>query len=175
MFPKTLSKTVCLWALAPALAATLAQLGSTAPDFALKDQYDHEVQLSTQRGKAVLLICGDRIGSDYMGVWARAVRDSAVAPSVTVFRIANLRAVPSLLHSYVKHKFQSLNAEGKPSSPVLLDWDALVAKLYGFTDDVTNVYLIDQKGILRYTACGKGTPEETAKLLAAIGNLGQAE
>ena len=157
------------------VSAAVAPIGSTAPDFTIKDQYDHEVQLSSQRGKAVLLIYGDNLGSDYMGVWAGAVRDSAAASAVNVIRIANLRAVPALLRSYVKRQFLKPHSDGKPTSPVLLDWDATVAKIFGFTDDLTNVYLIDEQGMLRYRACGKGTPEETRKLLDVIANLRQTQ
>ena len=173
MFTKTRTypKLACLWALVPVFAAAVAQIGSVAPDFTIKDQYDHVVQLSLQRGKPVLLVYGDRLGSDYMSDWADAVRQSPLANSVTVIRIANLRAVPSLFYGYVRRKFQALNEEGKPTQPVLLDWDGSVAKSFGFTADLTNVYLIDEKGMLRYAACGKGTPEETRLLLDTIAKL----
>ena len=162
-------------ALVTALSAAVASIGSIAPDFAIKDQYDHEVRLSSQRGQPVLLICGDRLGSDYMGAWAAAVRKSAEASSVKILRIANLRAIPSLLRSYVKRQFLKPRANGKPNSPVVLDWDAEVAGLYGFTEDLTNVYLIDEQGMLRYRAAGKGTPEETRKLVDMIANLRQTQ
>jgi hypothetical protein len=175
MSTRTYQKIACFWVLVPALTAAAAQVGSIAPDFTIKDQYDLEVQLSLQRGKPVLLIYGDRLGSDYMSVWAAAMRESPVASSVNVIRIANLRAVPAAFHRYVKRKFQSPNEEGMPNSPVLLDFDGAVAKIFGFTDDLTNVYLIDKKGILRYTACGKGTPEQTRRLLDVIAQLDQTE
>jgi hypothetical protein len=50
-----------------------------------------------------------------------------------------------------------------------------VARIYGFTDDLANVYLIDKKGLLRYTACGKGTPDEARRLLEMIGKLDQTD
>jgi hypothetical protein len=165
------SKVALLLALVPSLAAAAGLIGSIAPDFVIKDQYDHEVQLSSLRGKPVLLIYGDRLGSDYMSNWAAAVRESARANSVNVIRIANLRAVPSLMRSYVKRQFLKTSAEGKPNAPVLLDWDAGLAKLYTFTEDLTNVYVVDEKGFLRYVACGKGTPEETGKLVDMIVSL----
>ena len=155
------------------LAFAAAPVGSMAPDFTIKDQYDHDVRLSSLRGKPVLLIYGDRLGSDYMDAWAAAVRKSAVADSVNVVRIANLRAVPSLMHSFVRRQFAKPDSQGKPNSPVLLDWDANLAKIYGFTEDLTNVYLIDDKGILRYTANGRGTPEETGRLVDRISNLAE--
>jgi cytochrome oxidase Cu insertion factor (SCO1/SenC/PrrC family) len=175
MSNKTYQQLAVFSILVSSLSAAEAPIGSAAPDFTIKDQYDQEVQLSSQRGKAVLLIYGDNLGSDYMGAWARSVRESAAASSVTVTRIANLRALPALLRSYVKRQFLKTNAEGKPNSPVLLDWDGAVAKTYGFTEDLTNVYLIDEAGILRYRASGKGTPEETRKLLEAIADLRQTQ
>jgi hypothetical protein len=173
MSTKLFSQLIAVPALVTALSAAIASIGSTAPDFTLKDQYDHDVQLSTQRGQPVLLIYGDRLGSDYMGEWAAAVRNSPVAASVQVIRIANLRGIPSLMRSFVKRQFMKPNSNGKPNSPVVLDWDAEVAKLYGFTEDLTNVYLIDEQRMLRYRACGKGTPEETRQLVDTIANIRQ--
>ena len=168
MYTKFLQKFVFFSILIPALFAATAPIGSVAPDFAIKDQYDHALQLSSQRGKLILLIYGDRLGSDYMGAYADAVQESPLAVSVTVVRIANLHAVPALMRSYVKRQFLKPNSEGKPKSPVLLDWDANLAGIYGFTEDLTNVYLIDPQGILCYWASGTGTPEETHKLLNVI-------
>lgn len=162
-------------ALITTLTAAVASIGSIAPDFTIKDQYDQELQLSSQRGQPVLLIYGDRLGSDYMGVWAAAVRNSAEASSVKIIRIANLRAIPSLMRSYVKRQFMKPHGDGKPNAPVVLDWEAEVAKLYGFTEDLTNVYLIDAQRKLRYTASGKGTPDETRKLVEMIGSVRQSQ
>jgi len=103
------------------------------------------------------------------------VRKAPAASSVTIIRIANLRAVPSAFRAYVKRKFQSPNSEGKAPAPVLLDWEGQVAKAYGAIDDLTNVYLIDDKGMLRYSASGKGTPDETRTLLDGIASLGPKE
>jgi hypothetical protein len=168
MSNKLCLKIILIPALLPGFFAATAPIGKIAPDFSIKDQFDREVQLSSQRGKPVLLIYGDRLGSDYMGAWAAAVEDSAIASSIRIIRVANLHAVPSLMRSYVKRQFLKPNPEGKPKSPVLLDWEAGLAKLYGFTEDLTNVYLIDQAGVLRYSACGEGTHEETGRLLEMI-------
>jgi hypothetical protein len=171
MSTKAYLKLTLFWPLVAAAAPAAAQVGSVAPDFTIKDQYDHELQLSAERGRRILLIYGDRLGSNYMGDWEDAVRHSVAGSSVSVINIANLRAVPPVLRAYVKHMFQKPGEGGKPNSPVLLDWNAAVAKSYGFTDDLTNVYLIDEKGVLRYMACGKGTTQETARLLDVIAQL----
>lgn len=168
MSNKLLLSTALFSALLPAIFAGSPPIGSVAPDFNIADQYDHPVRLSAQRGRPVLLIYGDRLGSEFMGAWAAAVQESALASSVNVIRVANLHAVPSLMHSYVKRQFGRPSPEGKPNSPVLLDWNAELAKSYGFTEDFTNVYLIDHDGILRYAASGTGTPEQTRRLLEMI-------
>jgi hypothetical protein len=175
MFTKHCHKLELISVLVSMLAFAADPFVSMAQDFTINDQYDHGVQLSSLRGKPVLLIYGDRLGSDYMGTWAAAVRKSAVSDSVNVVRIANLRAVPGLMHSYVKRQFAKPDPQGKPNSPVLLDWNEDLGKIYGFTEDLTNVYLIDEKGILRYTAFGKGTTEETGRLIDKIATLGRTQ
>jgi len=160
----------------PAFADTpSARIGAAAPVFHLKDQFDHETSLEDFKGSVVVIVCGDRRGGDYMNDWAKAVNDNYKDPpgAVTVLRIADLVAVPPFFHSYAKQRFLSKNAEGRSARPTLLDWDALVPKLYGFTNDVTNVYVIDAQGVLRYKASGKGTPDEIRNLIHALEDVRQ--
>ena len=160
----------------PAFADTpSARIGAAAPVFHLKDQFDHETNLEDFKGSVVVIVCGDRRGGDYMNDWAKAVNDNYKDPpgAVTVLRIADLVAVPPFFHSYAKQRFLSKNAEGRSARPTLLDWDALVPKLYGFTNDVTNVYVIDAQGVLRYKASGKGTPDEIRNLIHALEDVRQ--
>ena len=154
--------------LAACAAAASTPLGSPAPDFTIADQYDHPVRLSSLRGKPVLVIYGDRVGSSFMGAWARAVKTETAAAGVDVIEAANLKTVPGFMHAYVKHKFLGKNAKGDPASPVLLDWDGRIASTYGFHDGLTNVYVIDAQGTFRFWAAGKGTAEETRPLAEVL-------
>ena len=47
----------------------------------------------------------------------------------------------------------------------------MVARLYGFRESRTNVYLIDRGGVLRYTASGQGTEEETRALAESVAQV----
>jgi hypothetical protein len=152
-------------------AATAVAVGEIAPDFSINDQYDHPVKLSTFRGAPVLLVDGDRKGSDYMNPWILGVRGAVSATGVKVIEIASLNAVPTFMHSWVKGRFQGKDENGTLFAPVVLDWDGKIAKDYGFRVDFTNVYLIDAGGRLQYSAAGKGTPEETESLAQAIAKL----
>lgn len=150
-----------------------ARIGAAAPSFVLKDQYDHETRLEDLKGNLIVIVCGDRLGGDYMNDWARSISENYKdSPEpVTILRVADLMAVPPFFHSFVKHKFLAKNAEGLAAEPTLLDWDATVPTLYGFTNDVTNVYVIDAQGVLRYKARGKGTPDEVRNLIRALEDI----
>lgn len=154
--------------------ASSATIGSAAPDFSTNDQYDHPIQLSSYRGKPVLVIYGDRKGSDYMGAWVQSVRPELKAAGVRIIQAANLKAVPGLMQGFVKRKFLGKTANGQSSPSVILDWNGQIASAYGFRDAVTNVYLIDARGVLRFSASGKGSPEEARALAEAINALASA-
>jgi hypothetical protein len=151
--------------------ASSVTVGSAAPDFSINDQYDHPIQLSSYRGKSVLIIYGDRKGSDYMSAWVQAVRPEIKAAGVKIIQAANLKAVPGFMQGFVKRKFLGKTANGQPSAPVILDWNGQIASAYGFRDSVTNVYLIDGRGILRCSASGRGSSEEARPLAEAMNTL----
>lgn len=159
---------------ASAITAAGASIGSAAPDFKIDDQYDHPVQLSAYRGKPLLIVAGDRQGSEYMNAWEHGAKAAVTGSRLTVIEIAILNGVPGFMHAYVKHRFQGKNSKGRANSPVVLDWDGLIPRSYGFRDDLTNVYLIDSQGVLIYTSAGKGTPEDIDSLIRAANNISQA-
>ncbi len=161
-------------AVCTAMGSSAATIGSAAPDFSINDQYDHPIQLSSYRGKPVLVIYGDRKGSDYMGAWVQAVRPELKAAGVKIIQAANLKAVPGFMQGFVKRKFLGKTANGQPSPPVILDWNGQIASAYGFRDSVTNVYLIDGRGVLKFSASGTGSPEEARPLAEAMKALASA-
>jgi hypothetical protein len=145
-----------------------ATIGSPAPDLVLKDQYDNDVRLNGFRGETVLLVCGDRNGSEFTGAWAGAVREKFDSTRVRIVHIANLQAVPVFIRGFVKRRFVEPNADGRPKSSVVLDWGGDLPRVFGFREGLANVYLIDRNGVFQFTHAGKGTAEEVAGLLTAI-------
>ncbi len=144
-------------------------VGAPAPDLVLRDQYDSTFALGTTRGTVVVLVCGDRRGNRYMAAYSRAVRERF--PGVRVVSVANLRGVPSLMRGMVRGRFRGEEADGSRKGSVLLDWTGAVARHLGWRSDLTNVYVIDASGVLRFRAAGAGTGEEVAGLLAAVGQV----
>ena len=162
-----------LLALAPASGAPIS-IGATVPDFTLRDQLDRTFRLTGHGDSLIVLICGDREGSRWLTAWGRAARaaDSVVAaadsarvgrPSRTpliVRYIADLRGVPGLMHGYVRGKF-------KPAkNPVLLDWDGVMARIFGLSPRVANLFVIESRGTLAYVNSGEAEPDR----LSAFGD-----
>lgn len=145
-----------------------APVGAPAPDFTLGDQYDSGLTLGSLRGRVVLVVAGDRHGNQYMGAYTHAVRERFGRDRVRIVRIANLRGVPFFMKGYVRGRFRGTNPDSTPKASVLLDWGGVLARLYGFRESLTNVYLIDRAGVLRYTAAGQGTDSETRALTEAL-------
>ena len=145
-----------------------APLGALAPDFTLRDQYDSALTLGSLRGRVVLVVAVDRHGNQYLGAYTHAVRERFGRDSVRIVPIANLRGVPFFMKGYVRGRFRGTNPDSTPKSSVFFDWGGVLARLYGFRESLTNVYLIDRAGVLRYTAAGRGTDPETRALTEAL-------
>src|SRR5258708_4193771 len=132
--------------------AAQAKVGASAPDFALYDQYDHETKLSQLRGGAVLLVYGDSDGSNFFQNWFAAVRQKFPPDKIKLIPIINFDgAAPWFMHGHIAGKFQGKTPDGQTKTAKLLDWDGVIAKQYGATKKVTNVYLIDQQGAMQYS------------------------
>jgi hypothetical protein len=149
--------------------------GAQAPDFSLKDQFDKDRKLSDYvgHGYLVLIICWDRVGNDYMSNWMTGVRNKypgGPGRVVSLLYVADMKGVPQFLQDGIKKKYQK-TTDGQTNGPILMDWDGAVPKIFGFHDDATNVYLLDEKGVLRSSAFGKGTPEDLQPILRDIGTL----
>lgn len=160
--------------LAPSSAADVAPVGRLAPDFDLSDQYDQPLKLSKLLGEVVLLIYSDREGSEFNFHWTEALKQQYPADSqseLKLVRLANLRSLPALFRGIAKGRFRAPNDDGTSKLPVLLDWEGMVARLYGFRQGLPNLYLIDRGGILRYITSGKGEPAELRELFQVTDRL----
>jgi len=151
---------------APAFAQ--AAVGTQAPDFTLNDQYDSASTLQAWRGEAVLIVAGDRHGNQYMSAYVRAVRARYERGQLRVVQVAHLRGVPFFLKGSIRGRFRGTNADGTLKTPVLLDWGGVLARTYGFQESLTNVYLVDSRGVLRYVGAGRGTDEHVREVLDAV-------
>ncbi len=140
----TLLLAVCLaTAAAPAAPAT----GTLIP-FRLKDQHDRLLTDARFGHAALLVLWGDRKGSEAMDAWAPLLADSLAAPvdayRLRLLQVAHGQGAPFFVKGKIKRKFA---APGR--GPVLMDWDGIFARAYGCAPDSCTVLLFGADGRLR--------------------------
>lgn len=148
------------------------KVGMPAPDFNLQDQFDKDFRMKDFSGQVVLLVYGDRGGSDYFDAWRNPVIEkykSLTNAPLRIQSVANLNGIPEFMHAYVKKRFvEGSTKSNKSPISVLLDWHGEIARLFGFQEHLANIYLIDRSGIVRLVIAGKGTKEEVNVFLGVI-------
>ena len=122
---------------------------TTLIPFEINDQFDRPHTEKDFQDRSVLVLCGDRKGSQFQGQWMSALRDSlrsfGFSDSIALVEAADLRGVPFFVKGSVKRKFPKQDAAW-----VLLDWKGQLAKSYGFQKDKCNIVLFDHSGMLTY-------------------------
>jgi hypothetical protein len=162
-----------LFVTSAAICAAQSKIGAAAPFFSLSDQYDKTLQLTDLRGSLLVLIDADRTGNEFNGAWVRPLVTRYNTPQlrkIRVVQVAHLASAPGFMRNFIKGKFISKDS-AHPNGPVLLDWQGIVAKSYGFHENVSNIYVVDAEGILRFTTSGKGASAELDPLFQLLDQL----
>jgi hypothetical protein len=136
--------------------------------FRIEDQFDRVHSEAELHSRPVLLLCGDREGSRYLGSWRDTLRDSLRSEDrpteVRILEVADLRGVPFFVKGRVKKKFPR-----EKEAWVLLDWKGLFARTYSFQEDRLNIALFDAAGRLVHQCAVRGIdPPELDRLLRRI-------
>jgi hypothetical protein len=138
-----------------------AILNGKAPDFALPDQRDHPVALKSLEGQVVALVASDKEGMKQNPAWRKAIGER-YGERVKMQGIADLRKVPFFLKGSYKRDFQ------KDPDSIILDWKGEIFTTYGFAKDVSNIVVIDRKGIVQYMHSGAADPAVLEEAFRAI-------
>jgi len=135
-----------------------------AMEFALQDQYDKTVILRQYEGSVVVLLASDKEGSSQNAAWIKAIRDK-YASRVAIQGIADVSSVPFFLKGKIRNDFK------KDGNSILLDWKGAVFRSYGFKKAVSNIVLIDGRGVIRHRSSGSASPEAVQELFKKIDAL----
>jgi peroxiredoxin len=136
---------------------SVAGPGLPAPDFRLEDQQGHDFTLSMQRGHILVLLAGDRAGSEENRAWGFLL-GKRYGSAITIIGIADTRGVPFFLKDRVRNSFR------KERVRMLMDWDGSVFDGYGFTAGHANIVVIDRSGVIRYRYAGGRDPRVEERL-----------
>ena len=160
----------------------------------LEDQFDKPAALADLRGSVVILVYGDRKGTDACKAlgeqlhvcWHPAAKGlppaqakaapvvgldglapGQVAPDVKVVPVACCGKVPGPVRGILRGQF----AKGSPDVPVWLDFGDTMKTGFGLTAGEPNVVVFDAAGRLRMKV--NGTPDQAAmdRLVKAVQGL----
>jgi hypothetical protein len=132
---------------------TLAQ-DTSLISFELEDQFDRTYTEKDFENKIVIAICSDKDGSKYNGAWGEAIHDSLKDDEgfgqIKFLPVADVRGVPFFMKGFVKGKFPK-----KEEHWVLLDWKGQFAREYDLKEEVSNIIIFNDQGILVYKTYAK--------------------
>ncbi len=121
-------------------------------NFGLKDQNDKYVEVNFPSDKPVILIFGDRKGSEQIDGWVKPLYQKYQG-NVYIFGVASLSGVPSYARGLVRRLIKR-----QTSVPVLLDWGGKVSKSVAYEKDKALILVLNTDGtvIARDTGAADG-------------------
>ncbi|MCZ2342791.1 MAG: hypothetical protein LC104_13530 [Bacteroidales bacterium] len=179
-------------AVVPAAAVTPATTNTV--ELTLEDQFGREQKLSAMRGRVVVLVYGDRKGTDLCrgygeqlhvlfhpsakGKPAAEARNAPVSPlpgvpmgqaspDVLIVPVACAANVPNVVQEFVKASIK----KAAPETVVLMDFAGVMEKAFGLRAGEPNLVIFDTNGRVRLKV--NGTPDAATgqKLVQTIQNL----
>ncbi|MFN0067764.1 MAG: hypothetical protein ACKVYV_09030 [Limisphaerales bacterium] len=144
--------TALMLALAVRAGAGEVQLAS----FQLKDQFGAEHRIEFPRARPLLLVVGDRRGSEEVGGWVPPLKERW-AHGADIVGVADVSAVPGFLRGRVTEGIRRQT----PAYPLLLDFGGGVTEALGCVPRAANVFLVTTNGTVSVSASG---PVDGAKL-----------
>jgi hypothetical protein len=182
-------------AVALAAAVLLAQAPAAKPvELVLEDQFERRHDLAAFRGEVVVLVYGDRRGTDACrefgeklhvlfhpsaaGLKPADARKAPVAalqgvapgkrsPDVVVVPVAAAGTVPGVIKNLIRTQV----AKASPDVPVWLDFTGTMEKQFGLRAGEPNVAVFDAAGRLRLKVNGSPDQRTLDKLVQTIQNL----
>jgi peroxiredoxin len=143
----------------PASAATIAELGKPAPDFALRDLNGKQVRLGDQRGKIVVL---EWFNPECPFVKASHTKGSLVETAARHVRkgivwLAINSAAPGK-QGHGLEKNQRARENFRLSHPILIDESGAVGRAYQ-AKTTPHMFVIDKNGVLAYRGAIDNSPD----------------
>mgnify|MGYP005846949125 CR=1 FL=1 len=179
---------------APVIPAAASRPGTEAVELTLEDQFGREQKLSALQGRVVVLVYGDRKGTDLCrefgeqlhilfhptakGKSPAEARRAPVAPlpglpgnqsspDVLVVPVACAGNVPTVVQDFIRASIK----KAAPEVVVLLDFAGAMEQRFGLRAGEPNLVVFDTLGRLRYRINGMPDSAVSQKLVQTIQNL----
>jgi hypothetical protein len=140
-------------------------IGGRSRSFTLTDQYNRPRTIAFPTDKPLVLMLGDRSGSEQIEPWVRELYQR-YGDSIEIQGIAILRGVPAPIRPIIRSQLRS-----RAPKRVLLDWDGAVADMYHCQRDVCNIVVLDRQGRISTIVRGSVSAERTRLICQALDRL----
>lgn len=153
--------------------------GEIAPEFKIADQYGEELSLSSLSGKVVVLFYTGKDKSqkaaDFGKILNTRFNDGSEAgekdKKIEIIAAGYLKGVPGFLKKTVKGYIKDKKLDGKPDpTPLLLDWEGIIAEQYGYNKSEVNVFVIGRDGKINFSGTVIVKDDED-KVVGLISNM----
>lgn len=134
------------------------------PDFALHDQNGILFTLRQLEGHLVILIASNMEALDHNRQWGKAIREQ-YHDRVSILGVADIRGIPSIMAGMVNNFFKDEEIS------ILLDWEGYIFDACGLSKGVSNIVLIDRKGVIRYIYAGEASKKAIESLFHEVNVL----
>lgn len=153
------------WGTYAAAPAADNLIGGQSQSFTLTDQYNRPHTIAFPMSKPLVLMLGDRGGSEQIEPWVRELYQR-YGDSIEIQGIAILRGVPAPIRPIIRSQLRS-----RAPKSVLLDWGGNVADMYRCQSDVCNVVVIDRQGRISTIVRGSVSAERARLICQALDRL----
>lgn len=151
---------------APATPASLAAPATRRLDsFRIADQFGKTNHVQFPTSRPVLLLLGDRRGSEQVDAWIPVLREHW-GKSAEILGIADVSSVPRFLRSRVTEAIRKARSQS-----VLLDYDGVISDHLKPVSKVANLFLLDRTGQLRLHLSGEFDTAKQSRIAEFIGTL----
>ena len=144
------------------LFSTPPRIGTKVPYFTIEDQHAKKWRSGDYVGKNVLYVLSDRSGYEYSENWTEPLVKK-FGDRLTFVPVADVRSVPGFLKGLIRSKF-----EDEFKYPILMDWDGILIEAFSMVEDVPNLVLTNESGVVVYSTHGKGTVQQVNQLARQI-------
>ncbi|HEY3246751.1 MAG TPA: redoxin domain-containing protein [bacterium] len=125
------------------VAAPDLSVGTPAPPFDLKDQFDHAWRLADLKGRVVVLMAADQHSGQQMRPWGDNL-SPAYGGKIQLLGLLDLHTYPRFLRGVVAATIRS-----ETDKPMMLDFEGAIGSAYEVSSRYPVVVVIDRQGIVR--------------------------
>lgn len=128
----------------PVLAQPVLQVGDTAPEFDLKDQFGKAWSLSELSGRVAILVAADTKSGRMMGPWVDNLKNSYEGKNVQIVGLLDLHTVPGIGRGIARSRIKR-----ETDDPMMLDFSGKIGRAYDVSSKRPVVVVIGRTGIVK--------------------------